>query len=76
MEKKKKGPFSFFAVRRGHVPGIYTDWNKTCQQVDGFKHNSYEGFHSYEEALNSMKSVGIHEPLFFWSNYIFNNYMH
>ena len=65
MEKKKKGPFSFFAVRRGHVPGIYTDWNKTCQQVDGFKHNSYEGFHSYEEALNSMKSVGIHEPLFF-----------
>jgi len=30
---------SYYAVRRGHKPGIYLNWNDAKQQITGFKNN-------------------------------------
>ncbi len=49
MAKRKK----FYAVARGHVPGIYTEWfgaNGAEAQVRGVKNALYRGFPTREEA--------------------------
>lgn len=40
----------YYAVRKGRIPGIYTDWNSAKAQVDGVA-NEYKGFQTREEAV-------------------------
>jgi len=44
--KKRK----FYVVRRGRVPGIYTDWDSTQAQVQGFPAAEYKSFGTLQEA--------------------------
>jgi hypothetical protein len=44
--KKRK----YYVVRRGHTPGIYTDWGATQEQVSGFPGAEYKSFSSLQEA--------------------------
>ena len=51
---------SFYAVRKGHNPGIYTDWNTCSEQVTGFKNAEFKKFKTQEEAeafMNNGSSV-------------------
>lgn len=34
--KRKPGEERFYAVRSGRTPGIYTTWQETREQIDGF----------------------------------------
>lgn len=40
----------FYAVRKGTKPGIYTDWETTKRQVNGFPGAIYKGFKTRSEA--------------------------
>lgn len=40
----------YYAVRHGRIPGIYTDWNRCKEQIQGFSNASYKKFDSEEEA--------------------------
>ena len=42
----------YYAVRRGHKPGIYTTWEETSAQVTGFPGAVYKGFATRQEALD------------------------
>ncbi len=39
MAKRK-----FYVVWMGHVPGIYTEWDKAKQQIEGYKGAKYKSF--------------------------------
>lgn len=43
-------PGSFYAVHKGHRPGVYTDWPSAEAQVKGFPGNVHQKFHTREEA--------------------------
>ena len=53
----------YYAVAKGHNPGIYTDWDTTNENVKGFAGAIYESFKTMEEAqeyineFNSKNSV-------------------
>ncbi|XP_015956807.1 uncharacterized protein LOC107481106 [Arachis duranensis] len=51
------GRFSFYAVRRGRVPGIYRSWEECEHQVNGFRNNEHRGFHDLLEALAWLRSA-------------------
>ena len=40
---------NFYAVYRGRRPGVYSSWRSCQEQVNGYSHNSYEGFETLEE---------------------------
>lgn len=40
----------FYAVRKGSKPGIYTDWETTKKQVNGFPGAIYKGFKTRSDA--------------------------
>ena len=40
----------FYAVKKGKVPGLYTDWEACKASVDGFPKAEYKGFITLEEA--------------------------
>ena len=40
----------FYAVKRGKVPGIYTEWEECKASVDGFSEAEYKGFATLGEA--------------------------
>ena len=44
------GITKYYAVAKGHNPGIYTDWDTTNENVKGFAGAIYESFKSMEEA--------------------------
>ncbi|GAA3607172.1 ribonuclease H family protein [Secundilactobacillus similis DSM 23365 = JCM 2765] len=44
----------FYAVRKGSKPGIYTDWETTKAQVNGFPGAIYKGFKTRSEADSFM----------------------
>ncbi|KAF2268916.1 ribonuclease H-like protein [Lojkania enalia] len=48
-KRKRSGP-AFYAVRAGHKPGVYLNWEDTQKQVAGFKNASCKKFTSYPEA--------------------------
>lgn len=50
MPNKKNSDPKWYAVIKGKVPGIYTDWNTTKQQVDGFSGAKYKSFTTQHEA--------------------------
>ena len=44
----------FYCVVKGHNPGIYTTWEETKEQVDGYKSAVYKSFKTEEEAKEFM----------------------
>lgn len=48
----------FYAVKKGHNPGIYGSWDACKKQVDGFSGASYKSFLTKEEAEQFM-GIGI-----------------
>jgi len=44
------GMTKYYAVAKGHNPGIYTDWDTTNENVKGFAKAIYESFKTIEEA--------------------------
>ncbi|XP_057747234.1 uncharacterized protein LOC130966446 [Arachis stenosperma] len=53
------GRFSYYAVRKGFVPGVYDKWEDCRKQVEGFSGNEYKGFNVRAEAEQWMRG----EPL-------------
>ncbi|KZT51160.1 hypothetical protein CALCODRAFT_503850 [Calocera cornea HHB12733] len=50
MPKVKTKKPQFYAVRRGRVPGVYTSWDDTLAQVNGYSGAVHQGFRTREEA--------------------------
>ena len=48
----------FYAVQKGHVPGIYASWDEAKVQVDGFAGAVYKSFSSKEEAALFLEKDG------------------
>ncbi|TPX57089.1 hypothetical protein SpCBS45565_g08270 [Spizellomyces sp. 'palustris'] len=48
---------SFYAVRSGRVPGIYSTWDECKSQVDGFPKSRFKGFKTRQEAEAFMGGV-------------------
>ena len=49
---------SYYAVRIGRVPGIYTNWNDASAQVKGYSGSIFKKFYSLNEAQMFMKVIG------------------
>ncbi len=58
MSAKKK----YYAVLAGRIPGIYTDWPSTRNQVDGFAGARYKGFPLRLEAEAWLENPGVSQP--------------
>ncbi|HNX24710.1 MAG TPA: ribonuclease HI [Spirochaetota bacterium] len=56
-------PKKFYAVAKGHKPGIYNNWPAAQAQVEGFHGAVYKGFPSMAEAEEWLKSPGFSKPL-------------
>ena len=52
----------YYAVAKGHNPGIYTDWVTTNENVKGFSGAVYEGFDSREEAQRYLDTYNAANP--------------
>ena len=50
---------SFYAVRRGIVPGIYTSWEECKAQIDGFPGAQYKKFKLVQEAEVFMNTIQV-----------------
>lgn len=50
---------SFYAVRRGIVPGIYTSWEECKSQIDGFPGAQYKKFKLAQEAEVFMNTIQV-----------------
>ena len=46
----------YYSVRRGRVPGIYTDWGECLKQVSGFSGAVYKSFSTRLEAESFLKN--------------------
>jgi uracil-DNA glycosylase len=53
----------FYAVVKGHNPGIYTDWPTTNENVKGFSGAVYESFGTMAEAEQFIKDYNLTNPL-------------
>ncbi|GAA6231713.1 ribonuclease H1 isoform X1 [Lates japonicus] len=51
-----KGKF-FYAVRKGHKPGVYKSWDECKSQVDKFPNASYKKFASEKDAWAFVRGV-------------------
>src|SRR6266568_7015870 len=63
-EKSKRR--KFYAVRRGHKPGIYLTWEQCRAQVEGYPSADYKGFPTAKSAkdyLNGSVTGNSTEPL-------------
>ena len=47
----------FYAVKNGHIPGIYTSWEDCKKQVDGFSGAVFKGFLTQEEAVSFLNGT-------------------
>jgi len=59
MGSKKK---QYYAVAKGHEPGIYSCWfgeGGAAEQVQGFPEASYKGFHTHDEALDWLTKCSV-----------------
>lgn len=57
------GRQKFYAVRHGHIPGVYTDWPACQAQIKGFKGAKQKGFQTRAEAEAYVKGDdGAGEP--------------
>lgn len=53
---------SYYAVAKGHNPGIYSDWATTNENVKGFSGAIYEGFKTLVEAQQYLDNYNIKNP--------------
>ncbi|KAL6236279.1 Caulimovirus viroplasmin-domain-containing protein [Aspergillus navahoensis] len=51
-------PTRFYAIQRGHRPGVYTNWAHAQQQIKGFQKPRYKKFSTREEAEEFVKLGG------------------
>ncbi|KAL2066556.1 hypothetical protein VTL71DRAFT_2627 [Oculimacula yallundae] len=56
--KSKPGQEKFYAVASGHVPGVYTEWPKAQEQIDGAKNPKFKKFETRREAEEFVQSGG------------------
>ncbi|MDO9510423.1 MAG: ribonuclease H family protein [Bacteroidales bacterium] len=54
MSAKKK----YYVVWKGHIPGIYTDWNEAEKQVKGFDGAAFKSFSTEAEAREAYSGNG------------------
>jgi uracil-DNA glycosylase len=52
----------FYAVAKGHNPGIYTDWATTLENVKGFSGAVYESFKTAEQAQDYISCYNTKHP--------------
>lgn len=45
-----EGAERYYGIQRGRVPGVYTDWSKAQEQIQGFTRPRYRKFSTREEA--------------------------
>ncbi|CAG8160583.1 unnamed protein product [Penicillium salamii] len=55
--KRKRNAAKYYAVKKGHKPGIYAGWNDCLAQVTGFKGAIFQSFPTEEAADAFMKGV-------------------
>ncbi|KAL4349850.1 hypothetical protein AHAS_Ahas10G0083200 [Arachis hypogaea] len=55
----ESGRHRFYGVRRGRVPGIYTNWEDCKRQVNGFRDCEFKGFPNANEAENWLHAGGV-----------------
>ena len=53
---------TYYAVAKGHNPGIYSDWTTTNENVKGFSGAIYEGFKTMAEAQQYLDNYNIKNP--------------
>ena len=46
------GNYKFYAVKNGHIPGIYSNWSEAEKQIKGFPNQKYKGFDDETDAIN------------------------
>lgn len=46
----------FYAVKKGHKPGIYDTWEECKKQTDSFSGKEFKSFKTFEEAQNYLNS--------------------
>ncbi|KAL4905366.1 Caulimovirus viroplasmin-domain-containing protein [Aspergillus multicolor] len=51
-------PTRFYAIQRGHKPGVYTNWANAQDQIRGFQKPRYKKFSTREEAEEFVKLGG------------------
>ncbi|CAI5469108.1 unnamed protein product [Closterium sp. Yama58-4] len=49
----------YYAVRKGHQPGIYLTWPECQRQVNNFKGNEYKTFKTLDEAMSYLALANI-----------------
>ena len=52
------GKYLFYAIRKGHTPGIYESYEEYIEQIRGYSHFEAKGFFTREDAEHFMKSGG------------------
>lgn len=57
----KKMTKKYYAVREGHQPGIYENWEECQAQVDGFSKAKFKSFKTWTEAEEYLEGVVIEE---------------
>jgi uracil-DNA glycosylase len=65
MRKMSLSKTKYYAIIKGHNPGIYTDWATTNENVKGFAGAIYESFKTMEEAqeyLNEFNNKNSNNP--------------
>ena len=53
---------TYYAVAKGHNPGIYNDWATTNENVKGFSGAVYEGFKTMAEAQQYLDNYNLKNP--------------
>ena len=53
----------YYAVQKGHKPGIYTSWEEASAQIKGFNGAVHKSFTSMEEAETFLKESGYGEKV-------------
>jgi uracil-DNA glycosylase len=53
----------YYAVAKGHNPGIYENWSITQENVKGFPGAIYEGFKTKEEAQQFLNEYNVKNPV-------------
>lgn len=60
--KMSSSKSSYYAVAKGHNPGIYNDWTTTNENVKGFPGAIYEGFTTILEAQEYINNYNLKNP--------------
>ena len=57
--------FNYYAVTKGHQEGIFSTWEDTDPQVNGYRGNRYKGYANLKDAILAMQRAGIPEPILY-----------